>query len=129
MTDRYSHRDNDRGLRGENYVKRKHDLEDSDVPWCDLRNPRTGSAHEVKVCEPGRRFRVWEDQQNSLASAHGQNAAWVHFLIVTDNGNVVDYRRVEAPTVTKIVRERGGWNKSGHDRGQRQHKLPEGDVF
>jgi len=45
MSDRYSHRDNERGLRGEQYVKRKHDLEDSDVQWCDLRNPRTGSAN------------------------------------------------------------------------------------
>jgi len=47
MTDRWSHKHTDRGRKGESYIRRKYDLEDAEVDWCDLRNPRTGSAHEV----------------------------------------------------------------------------------
>jgi|GEM_PF-2184495 hypothetical protein len=129
MADQYSHQHNDRGRRGESYVRRRDDLEASEVDWCDLRNPRTNSAHEVKVCEPNRRFRIWEDNHRSLTTADGQNAAWYHFLVVTDGGNVIEERRMKATTVTKLVRERGGWNESGHERGSRQLKIPESEIF
>jgi hypothetical protein len=123
------HEHTERGLRGEKYVARRDDLEPAEVDWCDLRNPRTGSAHEVKVAEPGRRFRLWEDQHRSLAAAHGQNAAWYQFLVVVDSGNVLKERRAHVPTVTRIVSERGGWNQSGHKRESRQHKLPVSEIF
>ena len=124
-----SHRHNDRGRRSEDYIRRKHDLEECPEDWCDAINPRTGSRHEVKTCLPGKRFRLWEDNHRSLAAAHGQNAAWYYFVVVTKSGNVVREKRMKAPTVTRLVNERGGWNKSGHRRGSRQLKIPESEIF
>ena len=124
-----SHQDNRRGLDGEDYVARRDDLEQcNENEWCDLVNPRTGTKHEVKVCQPGRRFRIWEDNHRSLTASDGQGTAWYQFLVVTENGNVVDEVKRKPSTVTKIINERGGWNVSGHDRGSRQHKLPPSEV-
>ena len=125
-----SHEDNDRGRRGESYVKQRDDLEKcTENEWCDLVNPRTGSKHEVKVAAPGRRFRIWEDNHRSLTASDGQNVAWYDFLVVTMDDRVVEGRRMKPSTVTQIVRDRGGWNTSGHARGSRQHKIPVGEIF
>ena len=125
-----SHEDTDRGRRGEDYVRRRDDLEEcSENDWCDLVNPRTNTKHEVKVAAPDRRFRIWEDNHRSMVASDAGNVAWYQFLVVTMNGNVVEERKVKPSTVTTIVNERGGWNESGHVRGSRQHKIPVGDLF
>ena len=125
-----SHEDNDRGLRGEDWIAVRDDLDPCPAnQWCDLVNPRTGAKHEVKVAAPERRFRIWEDNHRSLTASDGQNVAWYHFLVMDSDGRVVDSRRMKPSTVTRIVRERGGWNTSGHARGSRQHKIPVGEIF
>jgi len=125
-----SHEDTDRGQLGEDYVRRRDDLEPCPGnEWCDLVNPRNGTKHEVKVSQPNRRFRVWEDNHRSLTASDGQGTAWYHFLVVTSSGNVVDERKAKPSTITRIVNERGGWNTSGHERGSRQHKIPVGELF
>ncbi len=125
-----SHQDTDRGRFGEDYVRRRDDLEACpENDWCDLLNPRTGSKHEVKVSLPNRRFRIWEDNHRSLTASDGQGTAWYHFVVVTSSGNVVDERKAKPSTITRIVNERGGWNRSGHARGSRQHKIPVGELF
>ena len=125
-----SHEDNRRGLNGEDYVRRRDDLEACpETEWCDLINPRTGARHEVKVAEPGRRFRLWRDNHRSLAASDARGTAWYDFLVVTESGNVLEERRMKPSTVTRIVHQRGGWNRSGHERGSEQHKLPTGEIF
>ena len=125
-----SHKDNRRGLDGEDYVARRFELEECpENDWCDLVNPRTGTQWEVKVCQPNRRFRLWEDNHRSLTASDGQKTAWYYFIVVSKNGNIVDTQKRKPSTITRIVRERGGWNESGHERGSRQHKLPPSAVM
>jgi hypothetical protein len=91
--------------------------------WYDAINPRTDAKYQVKSAETGRRFRVWADQHRSLTAAEGQNAAW--YVFVTESG----HRRMRPSTVTAIIRERGGWNESGHERGSKQHKIPINEII
>lgn len=120
-------RHGDNGRDAEELVKRKYDLEESGVEWCDLTNPRSGARYEVKsaerTLESGRegRFRLWEDQHRSLLAANsGGSAAW--YVFVTDGGST--YTRRGVTHVSQVVNDRGGWNKSGHRRGSRQLKVP-----
>jgi hypothetical protein len=120
-------RHGDNGRDAEELVKRKYDLTESGVEWCDLTDPRTGARYEVKSAEralaSGRegRFRLWEDQHRSLTAANSAgSAAW--YVFVTDDGATYTRRRVTH--VTQIVNDRGGWNESGHRRGSRQLKIP-----
>ena len=125
-----SHKDNRRGANSEDYLARRDNLEKCpENDWCDLVNPRTGSKHEVKTCLPGKRFRIWQDNHRSLTASDGQGTAWYRFLVVSEGGNVLRETKMKPSTVTKMIRERGGWNRSGHARGSQQHKLPEKDVF
>lgn len=114
--------------RAEEFVADEYDLEhnpgDPGERWFDATNPRTGARYQVKTAEKGRRFRLWEDQHRSLTAAEGQNAAWYVFL---SDGEM---KRMRPSTVTRIIRERGGWNRADHaDRDARQHKLPVDEVI
>lgn len=120
------------GKAAEELAKRKFDLVEANVEWCDLTNPRTGARYEVKSAqrrhddgEPGR-FRLWEDQHRSLMAAEsGGVAAW--YVFVTDDG--ATYTRRSVTQVGQVVNDRGGWNKSGHARGSRQKKVPIGELI
>jgi len=122
---------NGNGEAAEALVKRKYDLTESGVEWCDLTDPRTGARYEVKSAERDRdsgrrgRFRLWEDQHRSLMAADAAgSAAW--YVFVTDDG--ATYRRRLVTTVSQIVADHGGWNESGHRRGSRQLKIPVNEV-
>jgi len=104
--------------------------------WYDCVDPNTGTKYEVKstheTVSDGAtgRFRLWADQHRSLAAADGQATAWYVFVLLDDDGNVADLRRTRPSTVTKLVHQQGGtWNRSGHDRGSEQHKIPWTEVF
>jgi hypothetical protein len=73
--------------------------------WYDGVGP-TGTKYEVKSTN-GRGFRVWRDQHRSLTSAA---SAWYVFVY---DGRIVKRR---PSTVTRYVRDAGGWVDSGHDR-------------
>lgn len=115
--------------RAEEFVVEEYNLEhapnEPGEGWYDAINPRTGAKYQVKSAQKDRRFRLWEDQHRSLTAAEGQNSAWYVFVV---SGK--EPRRVKPSTVTRWVRERGGWNRAGHElRSGRQHKLPVSEVF
>ena len=123
---------NGNGEAAESLVKRKYDLEEADVEWCDLTNPRTGARYEVKSAERDRdsgregRFRLWEDQHRSLRAADAAgSAAW--YVFVTDDGATYTRRRVSH--VSEVIADHGGWNESGHRRGSRQLKIPVSELI
>lgn len=120
-----------RGRTAEKWVAEKFSLEfETDRDWVDLLNPRTEARHGVKSARPDRRFRFWEDNHHSLSISGGQKTAWVDLVVLSSGSNpsVLGHRRVKPSTVTDVVNDRGGWNKSGHRRGSRQKKIPVG-VF
>lgn len=109
------------GKAAEKRVIDKYGLERADVEWCDATNPRTGARYEVKSASTSAtrpRFRLWEDQHRSLTRAANHAAAWYVFVY----GGEMTRRRPS--TVTEVVNDRGGWNRSGHRRGARQLKVP-----
>jgi len=97
------------------------------VRWADLKNPRTGAYYEVKSAQAGRRFRLWRDQHRSLQGFDSQSTAWYAFVVKTSRKR--DIKRMKPQTVGRLVRDRGGWNSSGHSRDALQHKLPVNEVF
>lgn len=112
------------------FVADEYDLDyrPDEADWYDCVNPRTGTKYEVKSTDGGR-FRLWEDQIRSLRASDARGTAWVAFVLL-DGGNVVDLARKEPATVAKIVAERSGWNRAGHEKREgRQYKLPEYTIF
>lgn len=112
-----------------------------EADWYDNRNPRTGTKHEVKSTheeiegahnpDDEGEFRVWSDQHNSLRASDAAGVAWYDFVLLDDDGNVVDHVRRKPSTVSKIVRENGGWKPAGHaERGDAmQCRIPHSEVF
>ncbi|WP_436929114.1 hypothetical protein [Halosimplex halobium] len=83
------------------------------------------STHETLASGAAGRFRLWEDQHRSLATAEGAEGqtVWDAFLLFDENGDVVDVVRRKPSTVTEIVG--GEWNDAGHaSRDGRQRKIP-----
>lgn len=105
--------------------------------WFDCVNPRTGTKYEVKSCltEIGEqypasgRFRLRRDQTRSLLSSDAAGVAWYVFVLIDVDDGRIRFRRAKPSTVSRWVRERGGWNRAGHDDFDQQHKLPWDDVF
>lgn len=75
------------------------------------------------------RFRVRRDQHRSLAASDGQSTAWYAFVLFDEETGDVVIQKRRPSTVTKIVDERGGWNRAGHEEFDEQHKLPIGTVI
>lgn len=114
--------------QAEQFVVEEFDLEHNPGNpggrWYDAVNPRTGAKYQIKSAESERRFRLWE-QHRSLTRSEGANAAWYVFLASGEG-----MRRMKPTTVTRIVNERGGWNRANHElRDSRQHKLPVDEVL
>lgn len=121
------------GQQAEEYIRREFDLEESDVEWCDAVDP-SGQKYEIKSTKeevgdqyPAEgRFRLWEDQHNSLTSSAGQLGAAYYIFIVSSKEAV----KVEARDVTEWVNDRGGWNEANHDRrDSKQLKIPWSYVY
>lgn len=116
--------------RAEEWVAEEYDLDhepgEPGERWYDAINPRTGTKYQVKSAEPGGAFRLWSDQHRSLTACEGQKCAW--YVFVSSDGRS---RRVRPSTVTRWVRERGGWVEAGHELrpGAKQHKLDVDDVL
>lgn len=109
------------------------------APWYDVVVERTGTKLEVKSTHlrigdaypADGRFRVWRGQIRSLINsrhAGDGGTSWVAFVLF-DGDQPVDVRRMHAETVLRIVRDRGGWNRSGHEEWNEQAKLPIDTVF
>ena len=118
----------------ENFAAAQYDLElTPEADWYDA-IADNGTKYEVKGAElskqSGRqgRFRIWEDNHRSLTFSNGKSNAWYVFVVI-QNGRVIDHRRTQPQTITRIINDRGGWNRSGHARGGRQHKLLISELF
>jgi len=124
------------GAFAEEFVANTYGLEHvpNEAEWYDCVHPERGTKYEVKsthvALDDGStgRFRLWRDQHRSLTASQGapNQTAWYAFVLLDEDGDVVDVRRMHPTTVTSIVRdEDGGWNRSGHLlRRSRQHKIP-----
>lgn len=64
-----------------------------------------------------------------MTAAQGAGAAWYAFVLLDLDDGVIRIQRRRPSTVTKIVNDRGGWNRSGHESKGKQHKLPFSEVF
>jgi len=118
----------------ENFAAAQYDLTlTPEADWHDA-IADNGTKYEVKGAEKEKRsgrqgrFRIWEDNHHSLSVSNGQANAWYVFVVI-ENGTVLDHRRTQPQTITRIINDRGGWNRSGHSRGGRQHKLPISELF
>lgn len=108
-----------------------------EAEWYDCVLSSTGAKTEVKSCvsevgekypAPGR-FRLRADQTRSLLSSDASGVAWYAFVLVDLDAGVLRFRRAKPSTVSRWVRERGGWNEAGHEEFDRQHKHPYSVVF
>lgn len=108
--------------------------------WYDVRVDRTGTKIEVKSTATrigddypaDGRFRLWESQIRSLINsrhAGETGTTWVAFVLFDEDGQPRRARRMHAETVLRLVRDRAGWNDSGHEEYDHQHKLPIDSVF
>lgn len=105
--------------------------------WYDVVLDSTGAKTEVKSTwteigdefPAGGRFRLRRDQLRSLHAANATGVAWVAFVLFDEGSGEVRVRRVRPSTVSRWVRERGGWNRAGHEEFSHQHKLPYSVVF
>lgn len=105
--------------------------------WFDCRHPNSGAKTEVKSTSsevgdkyPGNgRFRLWHSQHRSLTASDANGVAWYVFVLMDEDRGLLRMRRMKPSTVTQIVGDRGGWNKSGHESFNKQHKLPISAVF
>jgi hypothetical protein len=108
-----------------------------DPDWWDLHNEDTGTKHQVKSTSttigetyPGDgRFRVWKGQTRSLLSSDARGTAWITFVLLDEDTGSLKIRKMKPSTVWSLVKDRGGWNRSGHEDMGRQHKIPHGEVF
>lgn len=100
--------------------------------WYDAVLESTGTKYEVKSClrdvgeeyPAAGRFRVRRDQTRSLTASSSSGAAWYAFVLVDYDAGAIHIQRRKPTTVSRIVRERGGWNQAGHAEFDEQHKLP-----
>lgn len=106
--------------------------------WYDVRYSSTGTKVEVKSTwtevgdeyPAGGRFRLWRAQMRSLLASDAAGTAWVAFVLFDEASGEVRVRRARPSTVWSwVTDDRGGWNRSGHEEWDRQHKLPYEVVF
>jgi len=126
--------DQDRETVAEQLVAELFDLRHAPdrAHWFDAVLEDRGTKYEVKSTSvrigddypADGRFRLWRAQLRSLLSSDAQGTAWVAFVLFDEDAGVAHIQRRRPSTVWRIVRERGGWNDSGHDRYDEQHKLP-----
>jgi len=134
--------DDDDARLAELLVAEHYGIRHDPAEWYDCRNPRTGTKVEVKSVREvvdGRdedryvpttgRVRLWEGQVRSLIASDARGTAWIDFVLLDEDRTPVDHRRMRPSTALRMVNERGGWNKSGHQSKGRQKKIPWTEVF
>lgn len=102
-----------------------------EADWYDCVHPNTGAKTEVKSTAtqigekyPARgRFRLRRDQTRSLLAADARGVAWYAFVLYDFEKGEIRIRRAKPSTVSKWVREAGGWNEAGHEEFEKQRKL------
>ncbi|WP_089866818.1 hypothetical protein [Halogranum rubrum] len=57
-----------------------------------------------------------------------RGTAWVVFVLFDEDRTLTEMRRMRPSTLLRLVNERGGWHRSGREKGK-QHKLPIESVF
>lgn len=111
-----------------------------EAEWYDVVKTTTGTKYEAKSTwteigqkyPAGGRFRLRRDQLRSLQASingGGDGSAWVAFVLFDEEEGAAKVRRAKPSTVAGWIEDRGGWNESGHDDFQKQHKLPYSVVF
>lgn len=114
-----------------------HDADSAE--WYDAVDESSGTKYEVKSAHKdigddypaAGRFRLRKGQIRSLINsrhAGDSGSSWVVFVLF-EHDQPVDINRMHASTVLDLVKERGGWNRAGHDEFDCQHKLDIGAVF
>ena len=128
------HPNRQQGRFAEKHVADRFDLEHTpdETNWFDAVNPRTGTKVEVKsttdeivgrdgTMVPGE-FRLWRDQHRSLLASDTRGTAWYAFVLLDDDGHVLEVQRRRPSTVTDVIDE---WVTGGHDeRDGPQAKVP-----
>jgi pyruvate/2-oxoglutarate dehydrogenase complex dihydrolipoamide acyltransferase (E2) component len=107
-------------------VRRAADAYGFDVEsasWYDGTGP-SGTRYEVKSTAT-RGYRIFEDQHRSLTSAPSAYYVFVRFRA---DGSVRDMTRRRPSTVTRYVREAGGWVRSGHARTDDRERYIDPDT-
>ncbi|RDZ65868.1 hypothetical protein C5B90_05825 [Haloferax sp. Atlit-12N] len=107
-----------------------------DASWYDCVHPNSGAKTEVKSTSvrigekyPAHgRFRLRHDQTRSLLAADARGVAWYAFVLYDFDKGEIRIRRAKPSTVSKWVREAGGWNEAGHEEFEEQQKLPMNTV-
>lgn len=131
----------ERGADVEQWVAAEYDVEHApdETDWYDCIDRERGTKYEVKSCRRrvrrgafrfvDGRFIVRERQLRSLVASDRAGTAWLVFVLRNRDDDVVDHRRVTPAVVAAVIDERGGWNDSGHEEYDREHKLPWTEVF
>lgn len=96
----------------------------------------TGAVAEVKSTATslsdgaGGRFRLWQDQHESLLRQDRDGTGDYIFVLFDVDGRDVTARMLlsKPSRIGRQIGARGGWNRSGHRAGP-QHKLPYSAVF
>lgn len=70
------------------------------------------------------RFRLWESQHSGLVEKDRDSTAWYVFVLWEPGKEKGRMERHRPAEVGEWVRDRGGWNESGHESMGKQHKLP-----
>lgn len=122
----------------EELVAEEFDLEHVgvDAEWFDCRHPDRPTKYEVKSTHeqigedyPAEgRFRVWKSQTKSLVASDARATAWYAFVLFDESEGLFYLQRRRPSTISRLVRDRGGWNESGHESMGPQHKLPIDEV-
>jgi len=121
----------DLDVAAESLVAGEYGLSEANkADWHDCFDRETGVKYEVKSTSteirsgPGR-FRLWKQQHRSMTTSEGQNStAWYAFVLLDLEEGSIKIQRRKPSTVTRIIDERGGWNRSGHEQKGKQHKVP-----
>jgi hypothetical protein len=100
--------------------------------WYDVVDEDASTKYEVKSTSvrigdeypADGRFRLWRAQLRSLIASDATATAWVAFVLFDEDAGTATIQRRRPSTVWAAVRERGGWNDSGHAEWGEQYKLP-----
>lgn len=120
----------DRGHYSERAAARKYGLVlDRDEPAIDAR-ASNGTKYSIKSTTYERasgsygRLRFWKDNFEQLPEGRSGVIVVVMPSAGSSSRAPLKIERVTRAEVADAIADRGGWNRSGHDRGSRQHRMP-----
>lgn len=119
-----------RGHRAERAAARKFGLDlDRDDPAVDSR-ASNGVVYSIKSATYRRasgqygRLRFWKDNFGDLPEGRAGVIVVIMPSASSTSRRPLVIERLSRAEVAEVIEQRGGWNRSGHDRGSRQHRLP-----